>query len=169
MHQCSTDVTLPPHLCSWHVILSAHWHYGVIILSEAIARVDEQCLSSPQQRIERLESSTATNLAIASAVQVTRLAIANGREKCLQAPDHAHDAMLSEPWSEIMVRSLAAASITLLDVYQNCREHSMRGVSRDEIIPGVQAYAGVLRALGRRCYSATQVASMMEYRIASCQ
>ena len=169
MHQCSTDVTLAAHLWSWHVILSVHWHYGVILLSEAIASVDEQRLGNPQQMIERLETSTATNLAIASAIQVTRLALANSREKCVLAPDHQLDAMLSEPWSEIMVRSLAAASITLLDACQNCNEHSMRGVGRDEIILGVQACVGVLRHLGGRCSPATQVARMLECMIGFCQ
>ena len=113
--------TMSNHLRSWHTILAAHWHYGVMLFAEKLQTIDSLLLGQDHRLRERQSTSTSSTLALSSATQVARLAqccLETSRGACMSSEQvHNRLAMLSEPWCEIMVRSLAMTAETLLMRY----------------------------------------------------
>jgi hypothetical protein len=110
--------TMSHHLRSWHTILAAHWHYGVMLFAERLEVLDRLQLGQNCRLRERQSACTATDLALSSATQVAKLAqccLETSRRASLSTDQsRSRLAMLSEPWCEIMVRSLAMTAETLL-------------------------------------------------------
>lgn len=121
-----------PRLRSWHIVLAAHWHYGVMLFAQKVQTIDSM-QSDPSRRYrERQSACTPSSMTLDSAMQVAKLA-----HYCLEASHNssisAHQgqnqlAMLSEPWCELMVRTLTMTAETLLysdlsDVWYQVEKH----------------------------------------------
>ncbi|KAI9836090.1 MAG: hypothetical protein M1819_001704 [Sarea resinae] len=114
---------LPPRIQSWYVVLAGHWHLAGFLLADIIEAIDDSERGSPMQRSRRMTSNFVTELRQQNAFAVTDL----GRSSCPQYESsfqRAHEfhfalsqgALLTEPWTDVLLRSFAKAGCVLLEL-----------------------------------------------------
>jgi len=123
MRDCvSHHENLPPRIQSWYVILCGHWHLAEFLLADFIEEIDEGELGSEIGLLKRRETSLVENLRRQNAYAMSDL----GNASCPRASDsfartrEFHDAvnkgaLLTEPWTEVLVRSFSKAGSVLVD------------------------------------------------------
>ena len=157
--------TMCSYLRSWHTILAAHWHYGVMLFAEKMQFVRSVRLNGNLRHGEEQLAYTPTNMALSSAMQVIKLAyfcLGASRTSTISTdPGQSQLAMLSEPWCEIMVRSLSMAAEVLLksdlsNVWHLIEQHVQSPQD------GLLACIEVLEELGEHRYkSAGRIAQLL--------
>ena len=107
---------LPPHVQSWYVILDGHWHYGCLLLADAIASVDREEKTMKPQRDLRSRCGLIVELRQNNALAIARIAEASLSEHAPSFPDNSEfhfacngSAILTEPWTDILVRAMGSA------------------------------------------------------------
>jgi hypothetical protein len=151
MISCVEEYASIPHkVRSWHTILAAHWYYGLMLLSTKIQKIDDEGLGDAHRADERKQNSTAAKFALASAIGVARLAtccIGVSYPVSSDALDEGSHIMLSEPWCEIMVRSLTTAVETIFRL-RSCKrnDHPDLNVGDDPTM-FLKAVEGCIQAL----------------------
>ncbi|KUJ12480.1 uncharacterized protein LY89DRAFT_563837, partial [Mollisia scopiformis] len=128
---------LPPRIQSWYIVLAGHWHLGAMLLADMIEFIDKAELSLTSRRQRRQSSHLVTRLHIKNAYAVADL----GRCSCPRSnasfPNFREfhfavnkGALLTEPWTVVLIRSFAKAAILLLDLmtqnHQKLGEHDER-------------------------------------------
>ncbi|EXJ58223.1 hypothetical protein A1O7_05648 [Cladophialophora yegresii CBS 114405] len=113
---------LPPHVKSWYVILDGHWHYGCLLLAETILQVDKEGKTLEPQRNLRATCQLLRELRQSNAVAIAKIAQASLSEHIPSVPDNAEfhfatnsSAILTEPWTDILVRALGSACKIFMD------------------------------------------------------
>ncbi|KAI1638937.1 hypothetical protein F4809DRAFT_648903 [Biscogniauxia mediterranea] len=119
----SYDV-VPPRIQSWFFCILAHWHLAALILADLIELVDEDGLGVPQANRERLGATTVDTIRRASAGELADLARittppdAGGPAASSSSPQlpefHSavsQGAILTEPWTVILIRAFSKAFI----------------------------------------------------------
>ncbi|EQB50772.1 hypothetical protein CGLO_09763 [Colletotrichum gloeosporioides Cg-14] len=113
--------SLPSTVQSWYVCLLGHWLLAVMILADTISLMDEQSMSMPPRARQRAETNMIDNLRRSSTRMVSDLAKASTpREDDLgKLPEYHHaakeGALLTEPWTMVLMRSFTMAGLSLLD------------------------------------------------------
>ena len=119
----SNHENLPPRIQSWYVILCGHWHLAQFLLADIIEEIDEEELGSEMDLSKRREVSLVENLRRQNAYTMSDL----GKASCPRTSDsfarakefHAavnKGAILTEPWTEVLVRSFSKAGSVLVDL-----------------------------------------------------
>ncbi len=115
---------LPPRIQSWYILLASHWHLAILLLADLVDKLDDLQLTSPANRTTRQATDFAATLRMRSVYAVSDL----GRCSRLGTEDlsfsrssefhHAVNkaALLTEPWTVVLVRSFAYAGEVLVKV-----------------------------------------------------
>jgi hypothetical protein len=124
MSDCiSSHENLPPRIQSWYVILCGHWHLAQFLLADIIEEIDEEELGSETGVSKRRETSLVEKLRRQNAYTMSDL----GKASCPRTSGsfarakefHAavnKGAILTEPWTEVLVRSFSKAGSVLVDL-----------------------------------------------------
>lgn len=124
--------SLPPRIQSWYVLLAGHWHLAAILLADTVESIDKGRMGLDSQRESRLATNLVANLKTENAVAISRLAQSSLRSGSKSATTTTtttrefqfqfHDAVmndggavLTEPWTAVLIRSFARAGYILLD------------------------------------------------------
>ncbi|OCK81839.1 hypothetical protein K432DRAFT_424632 [Lepidopterella palustris CBS 459.81] len=117
---------LPNRIQSWYVVLAGHWHLAGLLLADAIASVDDARMGLEPQRMARQSSLLVEKLREQNAYAISDLgrcasprhdsSFAQGREF-----HHAVNkgALLTEPWTVVLIRSFSNAGNVLLELLAN--------------------------------------------------
>jgi hypothetical protein len=111
---------LPARIQSWYICLTGHWHLAVFLLADIIEAIDGH-LGLESHRRERKSSGLVNTLRQRSAYAVADLASCSCPREDASFPD-ARDfhfavnqgALLTEPWTQVLIRVFAKASALLL-------------------------------------------------------
>ncbi|EXJ91249.1 hypothetical protein A1O1_04359 [Capronia coronata CBS 617.96] len=113
---------LPARVQSWYVILDGHWHYGCLLLADAIAQVDQDQQTMAPQRTLRARCGLIGELRRDNATAVADIARASLAEHAPEVPDNADfsfacngSAILTEPWTDVLVRAMGSACQVFMD------------------------------------------------------
>lgn len=113
--------SLPSHIQSWYVLLDGHWHYGCLLLADTISQIDQEEKTMEPRRSLRAtchlirELRTENAQAIANIVQASMSQEASSFAN--QSEFHfacSGSAILTEPWTDILVRALGSACKTFI-------------------------------------------------------
>lgn len=112
---------LPVRIQSWYILLAGHWNLAVLILSNVVQKLDDQRVTLPSQRHSReaIEFTRALRTRAAFAVSDLGRCSRYGDEDLTfsQSPDFHHAvnkaALLTEPWTTVLVRSFGYAGAFL--------------------------------------------------------
>ncbi|KAF2454999.1 hypothetical protein BDY21DRAFT_350878 [Lineolata rhizophorae] len=114
--------SLWPRIQSWYVILAGHWHLAAILLADTLESIDEARLGLELQRESRRSMRLVSILRRENALAVSDLARCSlrGQETSFARAREYHDAVnqgafLTEPWTDVLVRSFTRAGYILLD------------------------------------------------------
>ncbi|KAK1580682.1 uncharacterized protein LY79DRAFT_611438 [Colletotrichum navitas] len=160
--------TLPPKIQSWYVPLLGHWLLAVMIMADCIKLLDERRLSSPPRAEERAETGAVDQLRQTGMWAVSDLARAStprdddmGRLASYH-PAVNEGALLTEPWTMVLIRSFATAGKSFLD---DAAEAGNAGLSkyssRLEMLGRCEDCVKALWYLGRKSSISRQVAGIL--------
>lgn len=122
--------SLPPRIQSWYVLLAGHWHLAAILLADTVESIDRGRMGLDSHCEARLATNLVAELKTENAVAISRLAQSSLRSgtkssattRELQFQFQFHDAVmndggavLTEPWTAVLIRSFARAGYILLD------------------------------------------------------
>lgn len=111
---------LPPRIQSWYILLASHWHLAILLFSDLVEKLDDLSMTSPANRSTRQATEFAATLRTRSVCVVSDLGRCSRSSEDLsftQSPDFHHAvnkaALLTEPWTVVLVRSFAYAGEVL--------------------------------------------------------
>lgn len=114
--------SLPPRIQSWYVILAGHWHLAVLSLADMLQRIDECGMGLDPQREQREQSRLVVNLRKENAFamsDVGRVSSPSADSSFAKAQEFHFavnkGALLTEPWTVVLVRAFAKSARVLLD------------------------------------------------------
>ncbi|KAK4942346.1 hypothetical protein LTR10_017953 [Elasticomyces elasticus] len=114
---------LPARIQSWYILLASHWHLAIFLLADLVEKLDDLNMSLPANRTARQTTEFAALLRVHSASTVSDLGrccqFRNNEDLSFsQSPFFHHAvnkaALLTEPWTVVLVRSFAYAGEHLL-------------------------------------------------------
>ncbi|KAK2047968.1 hypothetical protein LZ31DRAFT_89836 [Colletotrichum somersetense] len=160
--------TLPHKIQSWYVPLLGHWLLAVMIMADCIRLLDERQLSLPSRAGERAEAGANDHLRRSGMWAVSDLARAStprdddmGRLASYH-PAVNEGALLTEPWTMVLIRSFATAGKLFLD---DAAEAGKVGLadhsSRLELLGRCEDCVKALWYLGRKSSVSRQVAGIL--------
>ncbi|KAJ9606216.1 hypothetical protein H2200_009177 [Cladophialophora chaetospira] len=115
---------LPPRIQSWYILLASHWNLAILLLADLVEKLDDLGMTLPANRNIRQATEFAETLRMRSVYAVSDL----GRCSRLSSEDlsfsqssefhHAVNkaALLTEPWTVVLVRAFAHAGEVLVKV-----------------------------------------------------
>jgi hypothetical protein len=114
---------LPARIQSWYILLAGHWNLAVLIVSDLIKQLDDANMTMLFNRCRRQSEEFTQTLRLSAAFAVSDLGRNShyGSEdlSISQAPDFHHAvnkaALLTEPWTMVLVRSFGYAGAALAD------------------------------------------------------
>lgn len=113
--------SLPSRIQSWYILLAGHWNLAVLILSDFIQKLDDAHRTMMSSRRSRQSIDFARTLRARAAFAISELGRCSryGNEDLTfsQSPDFHHAvnkaALLTEPWTMVLVQSFGYAGATL--------------------------------------------------------
>ncbi|KAK9454024.1 hypothetical protein V1511DRAFT_511975 [Dipodascopsis uninucleata] len=118
----SNHHSLPPRIQSWYIVLAGHWHLAGLLLADILDEIDKEDLGLKSHRKLRQSSLLSSELRKQNAYAISELA------KCSCPSDTStfsqasefhfalnRVALLTEPWTVILIRSFGKAGYILLD------------------------------------------------------
>lgn len=114
-------VLLSPRIQSWYVCLFGHWLLATLLLVDLIEMVDQRGLGDATEAARRTEARQAAGIRRSTVQLISELAKASTpRHDEYGELDNFHHAvsegaLLTEPWTMILIRTFSRASIILLE------------------------------------------------------
>lgn len=136
---------VPPQTQSWYVCLAAHWHLATLLLADLIEMMDESECGTTVRRQERELTKFVTRFRSENAFvlsDVAKRACTVGRE-----------ALMSEPWSDVLIRAFATAAAVLLE--------PVAGQNKGDCYERAESCVKALQSLGKRSDGALLAAGMI--------
>ncbi|ETI26883.1 hypothetical protein G647_09982 [Cladophialophora carrionii CBS 160.54] len=116
--------SLPPRIQSWYILLASHWHLAILLLADLVEKMDELHMTLQANRTTRQTTDFAQALRLHSVYAVSDLGrcsrLSDEDHSFSQSPDFHHAvnkaALLTEPWTVVLVRSFAHAGEVLVEL-----------------------------------------------------
>jgi len=113
---------LPARIQSWYVVLAGHWHLGALLLADVIDELDSSGLGGEEHSAKRRIATLSSDLRKKNAISISNLcrcsldgpslSFSNSREFAYPVNQVA---LLSEPWTVVLVQSFSRAGYVFLD------------------------------------------------------
>ncbi|KAI4617579.1 uncharacterized protein J4E87_008215 [Alternaria ethzedia] len=120
---------LPPRVQSWYVCVTGHWHLATLLLADLMEVVDESELGLEEATHQRNISAFIAKFRENQCRVLSDLAsCACPREDASFAQSEFHfavneGALLTEPWTVVLIRAFAKAGVLLLELWDTIKKH----------------------------------------------
>ncbi|KEF62632.1 uncharacterized protein A1O9_00605 [Exophiala aquamarina CBS 119918] len=114
---------LPARIQSWYVVLAGHWHLGALLLADVIDELDSSGLGGEEHTEKRRIATLSSDLRKKNAISISNLcrcsldgpslSFSNSRDFTYPVNQVA---LLSEPWTVVLVQSFSRAGYVFLDL-----------------------------------------------------
>ncbi|KAF1970605.1 hypothetical protein BU23DRAFT_511123 [Bimuria novae-zelandiae CBS 107.79] len=155
---------------SWYVCLAGHWHLATLLLADLIETTDETESGFESRRRERDSLNFVARFREENCHSLSDIA----RCACLQEDSilsHANSnlfsigqgaALLSEPWTDVLVRAFATSAAVLLE---SAAAPNGSTLGQDEAFQRAEYCVRALRFLGQRSDKALTAADMLSVEL----
>lgn len=156
---------IPERVQSWYVCLAGHWHLATLLLADLIETMDETESGFESRRRERDSLNFIARFReenCRSLSDIARCACLQENSILSQAESNlfsiGQGALLSEPWTDVLVRAFATAGAVLLDpvIVPNGS-----GLGQDDAFRRAEDCIKALQFLGQRSDKALSAAKML--------
>lgn len=164
-------VLLSARIQSWYVCLFGHWLLATLIMAELVEIVDERGMGGEVEARRRVEKRTVASIRRDSVRLIADLARVSTPQHDEMAGtvelDNFHHAvsegaLLTEPWTMILLRTFSKAAILLLEDNENAAE--TRGDRAEENVRRLDRCEDCIKALwylGRKSDMAREVSGVL--------
>ncbi|KAF6816399.1 C6 zinc finger domain-containing protein [Colletotrichum sojae] len=159
--------SLPSKVQSWYVCLLGHWLLAAMILSDCVALADEQGLGVEAQAQGRTEADLVASLRETSSRMVSDLARVSAPQECDVGsfsdlhPAIYEGAVLTEPWTMVLIRSFAMGGTLLLHEATEFEQSASSVHVAEDLFSRCEDCIKALWYLGRKSSLSRQVAGML--------
>lgn len=160
---------LPARIQSWYICLTGHWHLAVLLLADLIQGIDEAQVVLETQRRGRESSGTTRSLRQQSANAVADLARCACPREDASFPDAKEfhfavnkGAILTEPWTQVLVRVFSKAEAFLCAEAANSKFGIVPAASYRDALQRSEDCVEALWYLGRKSDMAFLAAKVLE-------
>jgi hypothetical protein len=165
--------SLPSRFKSWFPCIAVPWHLGSLMLADLISFVDKNGLGSKEAGQGRLRAKMAQKIRKASAADLSDLARVTTPSVDNMPSEQLADchfavnegALLTEPWSELLIRAFAKAAVFYLEEADEQQRHEWSALGHDdELQVSLRRGEECLRALwflGRKSETARTVTKVL--------
>jgi hypothetical protein len=144
---------LPPRIQSWYIVLCGYWNLAGLLLADLIDDIDDQEMTIEPERLKRKQTCLVESIRREDAYAVSDL----GRASCPRTSEsfpqakvfHSavnKGALLTEPWTDVLVRSFSKAGTILIDMFPE----SVIAGSFDEVKTRCEVCIEALWHLGKK-------------------
>ncbi|RMZ77996.1 hypothetical protein DV737_g4113, partial [Chaetothyriales sp. CBS 132003] len=130
--------SLPARIQSWYTLLACHWHFAVLLVADLIDKLDEGYMTTASNRLTRKTAEFASALRFRSVYaisDISRCSRYNEELSFSQSPDFHHAvnraALLTEPWTLILVRCFSHAGEVLVKVVLSQQQPGLFTITDD--------------------------------------
>lgn len=113
---------LPARIQSWYVVLAGHWHLGGLLLADVIDELDSAGLGGVEHQEKRRIATLSSDLRKKNAISISdlcRCSLGGPSLSFSKSREFAYPvnqvALLSEPWTAVLVQSFSRAGYVFLD------------------------------------------------------
>ncbi|KAF1830087.1 hypothetical protein BDW02DRAFT_573381 [Decorospora gaudefroyi] len=113
---------LPPRVQSWYVCVAGHWHLAALLLADLVEIVDESELGLATATEQRISSLFLARFRESNCRVLSDLAKCACPREDASFPQSrefhfavSEGALLTEPWTEVLIRAFAKAGVLLLE------------------------------------------------------
>lgn len=124
--------TLPPRIQSWYVVLAGHWHLAGLLLADIIEGIDETKSGLDSHRILRSSTQLVRELRLDNAFAISDLGRCSSPHSDSTFPQAKEfhtavnkAALLTEPWTEVLIRSFSKACSVLLEMFPSATQQGI--------------------------------------------
>ncbi|KAJ9145341.1 C6 zinc finger domain containing protein [Pleurostoma richardsiae] len=167
--------SVPARIRGWFVCIAAHWHLAALMLADLVEIIDRNGLGLLDCTQSRVSASTVSRIRKSNARQLSDLArVATPVEDMKatpQMPDFhfavSEGTILTEPWTMILIRAFAKASILYLGEVDDPGprdQADLLGHEREDCREGLRRCEDCIRALwflGKKSDMARNVATVL--------
>ncbi|KAF6829277.1 C6 transcription factor [Colletotrichum plurivorum] len=159
--------SLPSKVQSWYVCLLGHWLLAAMILADCVALVDEQGLGMAAQAQGRTEANLVASLRETSSRMVSDLArVSAPQEGDVGSFSELHPAIyegavLTEPWTMVLIRSFAMGGTLLLQEATGLEPSGRPAHFPEDLFSRCEDCIKALWYLGRKSSLSRQVAGIL--------
>ncbi|KAF6826443.1 C6 zinc finger domain-containing protein [Colletotrichum musicola] len=159
--------SLPSKVQSWYVCLLGHWILAAMILSDCVAMADEQGLGMEAQAQGRAEADLIARLRQTSSRMVSDLArVSAPQESNVGSFSDLHPAIyegavLTEPWTMVLIRSFAMGGTLLLHEATRSEQSGRPAHVAEDLFSRCEDCVKALWYLGRKSSLSRQVAGIL--------
>jgi hypothetical protein len=164
--------SLPPRIQSWYILLASHWHLAILLLADLVEKMDDLNMTMQANRTTRQTTEFAQTLRLHSVYAVSDLGrcsrLSDEEHSFSQSPDFHHAvnkaALLTEPWTVVLVRAFAHAGEVLVELVQSRRGTGffMDAVNLAEARSRLDDCIEALWLLGRKSDMALSAAKILQ-------
>ncbi|KAH7344283.1 hypothetical protein BKA66DRAFT_543748 [Pyrenochaeta sp. MPI-SDFR-AT-0127] len=150
---------LPPRIQSWYICLTGHWHLAALLLADVIETIDECGLGTYENRQNRAFYTLTSSFRQANARALSDMAKTTcppprDRNSFSQSTEFHfavnQAALLTEPWTAVLIRAFAKAGAVLLESVGSNTIHEFTEDSKDEALLRAHNCIEALWYLGRK-------------------
>lgn len=158
--------TLPPQIISWYICLAGHWHLATLLLADIIEIVDDSNFGLEIQQMLRASTDFVACIRRSNCQALSDLArCSSPKEDNTPAQLRGFQsavregALLTEPWTAVLIRAFAKAAVVLLE---NEQMPSANGRTRaEEALRRADDCVQALWCLGRKSDVALLAANIL--------
>ncbi|KAF2632929.1 hypothetical protein BU25DRAFT_470993 [Macroventuria anomochaeta] len=161
--------TLPPRIQSWYICLTGHWHLATLLLADLIEIVDDSEFGLETQQMLRTSTDFVACFRKSNCQALSDLARCScPRENASFAQSRDfhfavnQGALLTEPWTAVLIRAFAKAGVVLLETGHMLPSFSVDGSSgAEEAFQRAEDCVQALWYLGRKSDMALSAAKIL--------
>ncbi|KAF2111404.1 hypothetical protein BDV96DRAFT_499566 [Lophiotrema nucula] len=159
---------LSSRLQSWYICLTGHWHLATLLLADLVEIIDVSELSIPAQREERISTDFIAKFRRRNCFALSDLA------QCACPRDDAtfsksgefhfavsQGAILTEPWTAVLIRAFATAGVVLLEAAEKSQSALDVECHQEDAFRRADACVQALWYLGRKSDMALSAAKIL--------
>ncbi|ORY17070.1 hypothetical protein BCR34DRAFT_583837 [Clohesyomyces aquaticus] len=118
--------SLPPRVQSWYICLTGHWHLATLLLADLVEIIDNSEMSCASSRQERVSTNFVATFREANCHALSDLAKCACPREDASFPNSREfhfavnqGALLTEPWTAVLIRAFAKAGVILLETEES--------------------------------------------------
>ncbi|KAF2796030.1 hypothetical protein K505DRAFT_301013 [Melanomma pulvis-pyrius CBS 109.77] len=160
--------SLPPRVQAWYICLTGHWHLATLLLADLLEIIDGSELSAEPQRHARISTDFVARFRETNCHGLSDLArCASPRENASFPTSRDfhfavnEGALMTEPWTAVMIRAFAKAGVVLLETEASFPSDISESLHQEDNFRRANDCVKALWYLGRKSDMARSAAKIL--------
>ncbi|KAF2468722.1 uncharacterized protein BDR25DRAFT_264564 [Lindgomyces ingoldianus] len=160
--------SLPTRVQSWYICLTGHWHLATLLLADLVEIIDSSEMSLESRRTERISTNFVAGFRETNCHALSDLAGCACPREDASFPNSREfhfavnqGALLTEPWTAVLIRAFAKAGVVLLEAEESSASDICSARYQEDAFRRADDCVKALWYLGRKSDMALSAAKIL--------